>query len=213
MIPDRLYIYGAGGAGREIAWLAHDIWPKAELTFLVEDPKWASEPVNGIPVRLLADLRNAQGAAFVVALGDAGARERGAAACVQAGLRPTSLVHPRADISSWVEIGAGAIVCAGSVVTTNVKIGAHVYVNVGCTVSHDVVLEDFATLSPGVHLAGNVHVGRGAFLGIGASVIHGRPGEPVVIGSGAVVAGGACVTQSVPAGAMVAGVPATIKRA
>jgi acetyltransferase-like isoleucine patch superfamily enzyme len=96
--------------------------------------------------------------------------------------------------------------------TTNVRVGSHVHVNVGCTLSHDVVLGDFATLSPGVHVSGHVHVEDGVFLGTGANIINGIAGRPLIIGRGAIVAAGACVTGPVEAGALVAGVPAIRKR-
>lgn len=209
----RLHLVGAGGHGRELAWLAREVHgPDLEVVFLVDDERYVTGPVHGDPVRLLAPENVEPGGAYVVALGDPALRERAAAACEAAGLRPTTLVHPRTERSAHVVVGDGSVVAAGSVLTTDVTIGRHAHVNVGCTVSHDVVLEDFATLSPGVHLAGHVHVGRGAFLGIGASVINGRAGEPLIIGAGAVVAAGACVTGPVAPGSLVAGVPAVPKR-
>ncbi len=53
---------------------------------------------------------------------------------------------------------------------------------------------------------------RGAYIGAGASILNSSRDSPLVIGAGAVVAAGACVTRPVEAGAMVAGVPAVRKR-
>jgi sugar O-acyltransferase (sialic acid O-acetyltransferase NeuD family) len=209
---DTLYIFGAGGSGREISWLARTIWPDTRQIFLVDDLKYVRPSVNGIPVRLLGDTAINKDARFVVALGDPAARERAVALCMASGVSAVSLVHPRAEISSWVELGEGSVVCAGAVITTNVKVGAHVHINVGCTVSHDTFLDDFTTLSPGVHIAGHVRVGKRAFFGIGATVINGRLEEPLSIGNDALIAAGACVIDTVPASAMVAGVPAVSKR-
>lgn len=122
------------------------------------------------------------------------------------------MVHPRVEMSSCNEVGLGSLICAGSVVTCDVSLGEHVHVNVGCTVSHEVSIGDFATLSPGVHIAGNVSVGRNVFIGIGVNVINGKRGLPLVIGDGAVIAAGACVTRHVEPGALMAGVPAVRKR-
>jgi lipopolysaccharide O-acetyltransferase len=52
-----------------------------------------------------------------------------------------------------------------------------------------------------------VHIGDGAFLGIGACVMPG-----VTVGERAFVGAGAVVTHAVPAGAVVAGVPARVLR-
>jgi acetyltransferase-like isoleucine patch superfamily enzyme len=81
-----------------------------------------------------------------------------------------------------------------------------------CTIGHDVVVGSYSTLSPGVHVSGNVRIGGNVFIGTGACIINGRASEPLTIGDGAVVAAGACVTRSVDPGAMVAGVPAIRKR-
>lgn len=207
-----LLIVGAGGHGREVAWLAHEVHgANAVLTFAVERAYLQSDCVDGIRVVAMDELPD-NATHFVVAIGDIAGRRRIAAECEARGLVPATLVHPSVPRSSRVYIGPGSIVCAGSVLTTNVHIGRHVHVNIGCTLSHDVVLGDFSTLSPGTHLSGHVHVEGDAFFGTGADVINGVAGAPLVIGRGAIVAAGACVTGSVEAGAMVAGVPAVRKR-
>jgi len=214
-IPDfhSLYIFGAGGSGREVAWLAEQAWGSAvHLIFLVDHPKYLSEPVNNIPVQLLSEANRISDARFLVAIGDPKLRRKAAYACSDAGLQPTILVHPRAEISHWVKLDEGVVICAGAVITTNISIGKHVQINVCCSVSHDVSIGEFSTLSPGAHISGNVQIGRGVFIGTGACIINGKPGAPLVISDDAVVAAGACVTGPVEAGALVAGVPATRKR-
>ena len=139
-------------------------------------------------------------------------RRKAAAACIRKGLQPIHLVHPRVEMSARVELGEGVVVCAGSIITTNVRLGDHVHVNVSCTISHDVSIGDYATLSPGVHVSGHVVIAEDVFIGTGANIINGRAGAPLTIGKGAVIAAGACVTKSVEAGALMAGVPAVRKR-
>ena len=208
-----LYIFGCGGSGREIAWLAEQIWgDTVERMFLVDQPHYLRNSVNGHTVKLLSDTRRDPQTRFVVALGDPSQRRVAAMACSEAGHSPAVLVHPRAEISRWVEIGDGTIVYAGCFLSTNLGIGRHAQINVACTVSHDVQIGDFSTLSPGVHVAGHVRIGREVFIGTGASIINGSADEPLTIGDGAVIAAGACVTRAVDPGAMVAGVPAVRKR-
>ena len=212
-LPERLFIFGCGGSGREIAWLARQtLGPGVELVFIVDDRQFLSEPVHGIPVLLLTDVTASDADSYVVALGDSTARRRVANRLDQYGMRPFTLVHPRSEISSSVAVSPGTILCAGVVATVDVEIGAHAHINVHSSLSHDVKVGDFATLSPGVHVAGHVVIGQDVFLGIGASVINGSTDQPLTIGAGAVVAAGACVTESVEAGTLVAGVPATRKR-
>ena len=111
-----------------------------------------------------------------------------------------------------VALGPGSVICAGSILTVNIEIGAHVHINLGCTIGHDAVIGNFSTLSPGVHVSGNVQIGERVYIGTGATLINGHANDPLVVGDGAVIAAGACVTRSVESGAMVAGVPAIRKR-
>lgn len=212
--PARLAIFGAGGHGREIAWLATMAgWKTADLLFVVDNPAWVTGPVNGIHVLSLGDLcTDGIRTGFVVALGDSRHRESAATLCMNAGLEPVMLQAPDVLLSDSVQAGEGSVICAGSILTTNIRLGRHVHINIGCTVSHDAWIDDFATLSPGVRISGHVQIGKHAFLGTGAVVINGSKQQPLVIGAGAVVAAGACVTKSVPPGALVAGVPAVQKR-
>lgn len=210
---DNLYIFGTGGSGRELAWLAQEQYGRGVgLTYVVDKSNYLTSPVNGIEVKLFSDLVPRADARFIVALGDPVDRERVVAMFLDAGYQPANLVHPRMEMSPLVSIGNGTVICANTVLTCNVAIGHYVQINVACTVSHDVVIGDYSTLSPGVNVAGNVRMGRRVFVGINACFINGSAQEPLIIGDDAVIAAGACVIQSVEANAMVAGVPAVRKR-
>lgn len=209
----KLYIFGAGGFGREVAWLARDSFGEdVELLFVVNHPRHLTPPVHGIAVALLSELSPSEDARFVVALGNPADREIITAEFSRVGHLPATVIHPATAKSSYVGIGAGTIVCANCVLTCDIAVGDHVHVNLACTVGHDVGIGDFSTLSPAVNVSGNVQIGRGVFVGTNACIINGHSDKPLVIGDGAVIGAGACVTQDVPAGSMFAGVPATRKR-
>ena len=208
----RLYIFGAGGQGREVAWLAKEIWPEdLEIIFLVDHESHLRPPVNGIPVRLSESESMDRDSKYVIAIGDSELRRRIAGMFHERDARAAILVHPRVEMSHLVDVDDGAVICAGNVITTNVKIGQHAHVNVSCTISHDVIIEEFSTLSPGVRVAGHVHIGRNVFVGTGANIINGTEEAPLIIGDGAIIAAGACVIRSVEPGALMAGVPAVQK--
>ncbi len=209
----KLYIFGAGGFGREVAWLAQQSWGnKVEVEFLVDLPADSTQPINGCAVRRPSEILPGSTARFVVAVGDPSARRRLADRCSAIPLLETTVVHPRAEASDSVKLGPGTIICAGSILTANIRIGRHVHVNLDCTVGHDVLIGEFATLAPGVHVSGQVHIGQGVYIGTGATIINGTANVPLVIGDDAVIAAGACVTRAVAPGALVAGVPAVRKR-
>jgi acetyltransferase-like isoleucine patch superfamily enzyme len=81
-------------------------------------------------------------------------------------------------------------------------------VHVHCAIGHDVTLDAFSTLLPGVRVAGCVRIGRRAYVGTGATIINGTPDAPLVVGEDAIIGAGACVTRSVEPGVTVVGVPA-----
>ena len=72
-----------------------------------------------------------------------------------------------------------------------------------CTITHDDVIGDFATLAAGVALGGSVRIGAGAYLGMNASVRQG-----LAIGADSTVGMGSVVLADVPERQTWAGVPA-----
>lgn len=208
---DRLYIFGAGGHGRELAWLAGQSWAdKIETIFVVDQPEFLCDPVNGIPVVLIENIepRNAK---FVIGIGNPIVRREIEKHMCGKGLEATQLIHPRAELSKDIKLSEGVVICAGCILTVNIFLARHVHINVGCTISHDAQIEEFTTLSPGVHVTGNVHIGSDTFIGAGVNIINGLHNQPLNIGDGAVIAAGSCVIRDVPPGCLVAGVPAVRK--
>ena len=202
-------VYGAGGFGREVEWLARVCHPQVPIVAFVDDGATGASDVHGIPVVSLAELAaSTSEAAVALAIGSPAARAGALERVEEAGLTPLTLVHPDVQRSSHVKIGLGSVLCAGAILTTEVTLGLGIQINLRCTIGHDVHLGDFATLAPGVHVSGCVHVGKRAYIGTGAVLINGTPSRPLVVGDDAVVGAGACVVRDVPAGATVVGVPA-----
>lgn len=124
----------------------------------------------------------------------------------EAGARFHTYVDPRAVLGSGVRVGAGSIICPGTVASAEVVIGDQVHVNFNCCLGHDTALMDFATLSPAANIMGEVVLGRGVFIGGGAVVL-----PRLSVGADAVVGAGAVVTKSVPGGVTVVGNPARVQ--
>jgi sugar O-acyltransferase (sialic acid O-acetyltransferase NeuD family) len=157
-------------------------------------------PIVGLPDdwrRFLDDVE------FVVAMGDASRRLALGRAIVEAGGRVRSVVHPSAYVSPFAGVGRGVSVLHGASVHPSARLGDFVILNAHASIDHDCVLEDGATIGPGVTFPGRVTVLEGASVGAGATVLPGR-----TVGRGAVVGAGAVVTRDVPDGATVAGNPA-----
>jgi len=67
-------------------------------------------------------------------------------------------------------IGVGNIICAGTIITTNVSIGNHVQLNLSTTIGHDTVISNYVTTAPDVSISGNVNIGDCVYLGTKSSV-------------------------------------------
>jgi sugar O-acyltransferase (sialic acid O-acetyltransferase NeuD family) len=118
-----------------------------------------------------------------------------------------TLIHPRSSVSSFASVGEGAQIMAGAIVQADVSIGINVVVNTSASIDHDCILDDHTFISPGVVLAGEVHIGANAFLGTGAIVL-----PRVTIAEGAIVGAGAVVTRNIATHETVMGVPARANR-
>jgi sugar O-acyltransferase (sialic acid O-acetyltransferase NeuD family) len=203
-----LVILGAGGFGREVLDVLdvdQDEGPDAArfVGFLDDDPdrevvEALHEKILG-PVEALRDLH----VTYLIGVGNPLTRQRLDQQASQHAVPHPRARHHTASIGRNVRLGPGAVLCAGSVITTNVVGGRHLHVNLTATIGHDCVLGDYVTLAPSVNISGRVTVGDRVELGTGAKILPGLTiGDDVTVGAGAVV------TKNVPAGSTVVGVPA-----
>lgn len=207
----KIAIYGAGGFGREVAWLAESCDGQYEVAcFVDDDPGLIGKTLNGIPVVDFAGLQQRfAGIRVVAATGSPVVRQAVVEKLLEGGFIAEQLIHPRNEMSRWLDIGEGAVICGGCIVTTNVWMGKQVQINLGCTIGHDVVMGDYTTLAPGVHVSGWVHFGKRVYVGTGAVFINGTEENPLILGDDVVIGAGACVTRSIDCGTW-GGVPARL---
>ncbi|HJQ22303.1 MAG TPA: acetyltransferase [Blastocatellia bacterium] len=213
MATEQIAIYGGGGFAREVAWLVeacNESEPRYQLVGFIDDKLSAQGTrLNDIPVMALEEMHTRFPAAKIVGgVGAPKVRELLMEKCAALGFAFATVIHPRVERSRWVETGEGTVICAGNILTTNIKLGQHVQLNLDCTIGHDAILGDYTSLAPGVHVSGWVHFGKRVYVGTGAVIINGVPEAPIHIGDDAVIGAGACVTKSVPPGVTVVGVPA-----
>lgn len=205
-----LYIIGAGGFGREVAWLIERINAKEPTWslegFVDDNPEIIGTIVGGYPVVGGIDAFGDLGDEVwtVCAIGSAKVRKQAIQkASTFPNVRFATLIDPNVLMSNRVEVGEGSIICAGNIITVDVKLGRHCIVNLDCTVGHDAVLDDYVTVYPSVNISGITNIGECAELGTGMQIIQGK-----TIGTEAIVGAGAVVVKDIPARCVAVGSPA-----
>ena len=203
-----LVIIGAGGFGREVAWLVEAInafdlqWNL--LGFIDDDRSKQGVILNGYPViGTLEELPVKSELFTVCAVGTTETKKVLVEKATAAGLRFANLIHPDAKISKFVELGFGNIICAGCIITVNILIGNHVIINLDCTVGHDTIINDYVTCAPSVNISGRVVIEEGCDIGTNAAIIQGKK-----IGRWSIIGAGAVVSRDIPSGCTAVGVPA-----
>jgi len=153
-------IIGAGGFGKEIYW-SLSMRERANTVFFVDDEYWDDSNEKILPLSSF----DSDKYEVVIAIADSYHRER----IVNSLPKNTKFfthIHPTAQIhGDDVEIGPGSIICAGSIITTNVKIGKHAHINLITTIGHDCVIGDYFTTAPGVQISGNEKIGNRVYFG------------------------------------------------
>lgn len=203
----RLLIVGASGHARVVADIARKTG-RFEITGVCN--RSGTGELEGIPVVArdvdVPDLwrLKAFDLAFI-AIGDNWDRARAVETIRRAEpeISFATLIHPRAIVADRACVGEGTVVMAGAVVNPGAVIGRHAVLNTNCSIDHDCRIGDFASVSPGAALGGNVKLGYCSFVGIGAAVNQGiSMGDHTVVGAGAVVVrdlGDRLVAVGVPA--------------
>ena len=210
------FIFGASGFAREVDWLVDDIYRLKGIDyrtdyFVDNDDNCIESEINGkkvIPEIIFFNNYNKDNNNVIIAIANSHIRLK-IAEKIAANTNDTKfpvIVHPDArfdERSGKVSIGKGCIICAGSVITTDIVIGKFVHININCTIGHDSILEDYTTLSPSVSISGNVFISRNSYLGTGAIVL-----PSVKICHDAVIGAGAVVSKNVDISGTYVGMPA-----
>jgi len=203
----RLTLFRYRGLGREVAGLIEDINRQDPtwniLGFVDDNQALHGAVIDDYPVLGGLDWLKEQSLSVVMGIGNPLARKIVIEKLNGSLNDYPVLVHPSALILRRARLGKGTIVCAGNIVSLGVAVGEHSFINLSCTVGHDVIIDAYCVLMPGVNVSGNVRLEECVSVGTGAAIIQGiTVGERTVIGAGAVV------VRDLPADCTAVGSPA-----
>ncbi|GER19501.1 acetyltransferase [Variovorax boronicumulans] len=206
-------VYGVSGCGRGVmplarAQLALEGIPATQLVFVDDQPE--VDDINGHRVLRYDEFMQADASTrqIVIAIANSRVRQKLAERCTADGVQPWTVQASNVVVMDDVSLGEGAALSPFVTLTSNIRIGRHFQANLYSYVEHDCVIGDFVTFAPGAKCNGNVLIEDHAYIGAGAVIKQGKPGQPLVIGRGALIGMGAVVTRNVPPGITVAGNPA-----
>jgi len=202
-------IFGTSGFAREVADIVDALGDRPILIARdrAELDAWAFDG----EVMLEADIGRDPDSEFAIGIGDNAVRETVARRFADR-VRFATLIHPSASFGRGqreaIAASQGVIVCAGVRFTNNIRVGDFAIFNLNATIGHDVIVDDFVNVSPGVCISGNVNLGTRSLIGTGAAVNQGTKDAKLSIGADTVVGSGAVVVKDCDDGAVYVGVPA-----
>jgi len=177
-------ILGAGSLASEVYCYLRETHAEVDLCFYSEigEDRFLDRPVyhraSEVP----------EGAEAVIGVGNPELQQKLAESVGLKGYTHVSRHAHIADVTGRSTIGEGTIVTPGCILTTDIHIGRFCCINLDTTIGHNTAIDDYCNIAPGVHLSGNIVLGKRCNIGTG-SVIKERVKicEDVVIGMGAAV--------------------------
>jgi sugar O-acyltransferase (sialic acid O-acetyltransferase NeuD family) len=203
----KLMLVAASGLAREALNAERLSGRFAEFRVVDDDPSlWGSTVAGERVVGGLDLVPEYDDHHLLVCAGRGSARRRIVERLSSMGVAPerfATVVHPRVLVPGDCTVGVGSILLEGVVLTAEVRLGDHVVVMPHVTLTHDDVVDDYATLCAGVTLGGAVRVHAGAYLGMSSCVREG-----LTVGVDATLGMGAALVDHLPDGQTWAGTPA-----
>jgi len=181
------------------------------IGFLDDNPKKRNLSFHGVSVLgPLQKMKELQDCFFVFGIGSVSNFWKRQGILLGTGVaddRFETIVHPTASVSRFAAVGLGTVVFQNVTVTSNAKVGRHVYILPNSIISHDSVIGDFTCIAGGVCVSGNAHIGQSCYLGTNSTIKDG-----VKIKDSCLVGMGSVVLSDVPDNTVVVGNPAKFLR-
>lgn len=202
-----IIIIGAGGFGREILWLIEDINASSNCNEKWNVLGFVDDNLNGPVIGKYNVIGNInyllnKSIAVFIAVADSKIKEAIYKRLIKTNLVFPNLVHPSVIRSRYTKLGIGNVICAMTVVSTDVVVHNFVSINYGSTIGHDVIAENFVTILPGCRVSGNVRLKKKSMIGTGTQIIQG-----LTIGKDSIIGAGSVVISNIGSNIVAAGIP------
>lgn len=208
----KLIIVGAGGFGREVAWLVeriNKIKKTYEIIGFIDKNLVSGSKIGNYKVIGTEDVLNEFDSStnICIAIGNAKLRKKVIEKIKKIKqFEFPNLIDPSAIIDES-RIGKGNIICANNIFTVDYKIKDFCIINLACTIGHDVILDSYVTVYPGVNISGNTMINECVEIGTGSCIIQGK-----VINKNSIIGAGASVIRDIDEDIVAVGVPAKPKK-
>lgn len=204
-----LIIVGAGGFGRELLQWIKDINRVSQTWnikgFIDDNPNaLLGYDCDYSVIGSIADWESGDNEVFALAIAEPHTKVSVVGVLKQRGAEFADIIHPLAKISEFTKHGEGLVMYPSAALNVNTKVGDFVTL-LSSGIGHDVVVDDYATISSYCGIPRGVHIGKRAYLADHAVILPEHS-----VGDDAYVGAGSVVVRNVPAGKKVFGNPAKI---
>jgi sugar O-acyltransferase (sialic acid O-acetyltransferase NeuD family) len=205
----RLFVYCAGGFGREVMDSVRrlnrtrNLW---EDVCFIDDNSDVGASTYGADVYTfdaVVDRFDRGDCEIAIANGEPLFRKALYEKVIGHDMRLATVVDATAVISDTARIGRGVVVSPFTSVSSEAEVGDNVVLNARAIVGHDVTLGDHCVVSSLANIGGASTIGNNSYIGMGSQIKEGTLiGEDVIVGMGSVV------YRDIPDGVIALGNPA-----
>ena len=161
---NRLVILGAGGYGRTVADVAHQL----DYSTIVLDDADPAHPLSSFQSYINSST------SFIPAFGNNAFRMEWINRIEERGGQLATLIHPTAYVSPTVSIAPGTVILPHAIVNTDVVIDRGCIINLGAIVDHGCILEEGVHICLGAIVKGENRIEKCSKIEAGEVVERGQ---------------------------------------
>lgn len=207
---EKIAIYGAGGFGKDIAFLLELSSKQYELIGFFDDTVEKGSKIVGYEVLGGKEVLNAipEQLAVVFAINNGAVIKSIHEEITNKNVSFPNIFHPRCVIDhKTLNIGIGNVFNIDVIISKDATIGNFNGFNNRATIGHDVMIGDFNHFSPNVQISGGVKIGNHNTFGLNSSIIQYKK-----VGNLNKIGASSLIIRNVSDENSVFGIPATINK-